>query len=112
MGSRPRVTNQQHQIDLIFDLVKISTRFYESKYEPSNEYRPTIANENINQMTFRDIVTSSSWSNDLRDQVEHTRVLSVVYQSATAIGSRLSSIANSKAKVAGRLCGLSLAAVM
>ncbi|ANM66299.1 lipase class 3 family protein [Arabidopsis thaliana] len=46
-------------------------------------------------------VTSSSWSNDLRDQVEHTRVLSVVYRSATAIGSRLPSIASAKAKVAG-----------
>lgn len=46
-------------------------------------------------------VTSSSWSNDLRDQVEHTRVLSVVYRSATAIGSRLPSIASAKARVAG-----------
>lgn len=46
-------------------------------------------------------VTASSWLNDLRDQVEQTRVLNVVYRSATALGSRLPSIANARAKVAG-----------
>lgn len=46
-------------------------------------------------------VTASSWLNDLRDQVEHTRVLNVVYRSATALGSRLPSIASAKARVAG-----------
>ena len=50
----------------------------------------------------REQVTASSWLNDLRDQVERTRVLNVVYRSATAIGSRLPSIATSaKARVAG-----------
>lgn len=48
-----------------------------------------------------DQVTASSWLNDLRDQVERTRVLNVVYRSASALGSRLPSIATAKAKVAG-----------
>lgn len=46
-------------------------------------------------------MTASSWLNDLRDQVEHTKVLNVVYRSATALGSRLPSISSAKAKVAG-----------
>ncbi|KAE8076822.1 hypothetical protein FH972_015447 [Carpinus fangiana] len=49
----------------------------------------------------RSEVTASSWLNDLRDQVEHTRVLNVLYRSATALGSRLPSIASTKARVAG-----------
>lgn len=39
--------------------------------------------------------------NDLRDQVERNRVLKVIYRSATALGSRLPSIAVAKARVAG-----------
>jgi len=39
--------------------------------------------------------------NDLRDQVEHTKVLNVVYRSATALGSRLPTISSAKARVAG-----------
>ncbi|GAB2294314.1 hypothetical protein Dimus_028524 [Dionaea muscipula] len=46
-------------------------------------------------------VTASSWMSDLRDQVERTKVLKVVFRSATAIGSRLPSIAKAKARVAG-----------
>ncbi|KAK4405513.1 hypothetical protein Sango_0557800 [Sesamum angolense] len=46
-------------------------------------------------------VTASSWLNDLRDQVERNRVLNVIYRSATALGSRLPSISNAKARVAG-----------
>ncbi|PPR81895.1 hypothetical protein GOBAR_AA38823 [Gossypium barbadense] len=46
-------------------------------------------------------VTASSWLNDLRDQVERTKVLNVVYRSATALGSRLPSMATAKASVAG-----------
>ena len=37
----------------------------------------------------------------MRDQVEQTRVLNVVFCSATALGSRLPSMANARAKVAG-----------
>lgn len=50
-------------------------------------------------MTYQ--VTASSWLNDLRDQLEHTRILNVVYRSATAVGSHLPSIASAKARVAG-----------
>lgn len=49
----------------------------------------------------RSEVTASSWLNDMRDQVEHTRVLNVVYRSATALGSHLPSIASARARVAG-----------
>nr|GEX05690.1 mono-/di-acylglycerol lipase, lipase, class 3 [Tanacetum cinerariifolium] len=46
-------------------------------------------------------VTASAWLNDLRTQIEHTRILRTVYRSASALGSRLPSIASAKAKVAG-----------
>lgn len=46
-------------------------------------------------------VTASSWLNDLRDQVQRTRFLNVVYRSASAIGSRLPSISGARARVAG-----------
>ena len=51
-------------------------------------------------------VTASSWLNDLRDQVEQTRVLNVVF--CTALGSRLPSMANARAKVAGAGAGAML----
>lgn len=61
---------------------------------------PTFSTASIDDL--RSEVTASSWLNDLRDQVERTRVLNLVYRSATAIGSRLPSIATSaKARVAG-----------
>ncbi|KAJ4844976.1 hypothetical protein Tsubulata_011710 [Turnera subulata] len=60
---------------------------------------PTFSTASIDDL--RSEVTASSWLNDLRDQVEHTRVLNVVYRSATALGSRLPSIASAKARVAG-----------
>ncbi|XP_010524558.1 PREDICTED: uncharacterized protein LOC104802590 [Tarenaya hassleriana] len=60
---------------------------------------PTFSASSVDGL--RSEVTSSSWLNDLRDQVEHTRVLNVVYRSATAIGSRLPSLATAKARVAG-----------
>lgn len=46
-------------------------------------------------------MTASAWLNDLRNQIERTRILSTVYRSASALGSRLPSIASAKAKVAG-----------
>lgn len=46
-------------------------------------------------------VMASAWLNDLRNQIEQTRILSTVYRSASALGSRLPSIANAKARVAG-----------
>lgn len=60
---------------------------------------PTFSTSSIDDL--RSEVTASSWLNDLRDQVEHTKVLNVVYRSATALGSRLPSISSAKAKVAG-----------
>lgn len=46
-------------------------------------------------------VTASAWLNDLRNQIEQTRILSTVYRSASALGSRLPSIASAKARVVG-----------
>ena len=46
-------------------------------------------------------MTASSWINDLRDQVERNRVLNVIYRSATALGSRLPSMSNARARVVG-----------
>ncbi|CAI0467199.1 unnamed protein product [Linum tenue] len=60
---------------------------------------PTFSTTSIDDL--RSEVTASSWLSDLRDQVEHTRVLNVVYRSASALGSRLPSIASAKARVAG-----------
>ncbi|MBA0739698.1 hypothetical protein Gogos_012937, partial [Gossypium gossypioides] len=60
---------------------------------------PTFSAASVDDL--RSEVTASSWLNDLRDQVERTRVLNVVYRSATALGSRLPSIASAKARVAG-----------
>ncbi|KAI3804540.1 hypothetical protein L1987_26158 [Smallanthus sonchifolius] len=60
---------------------------------------PTFSTASIDDLRIE--VTASSWLNDLRDQVEQTRVLNVVFRSATALGSRLPSMANARAKVAG-----------
>ncbi|KAL5538480.1 hypothetical protein UlMin_044634 [Ulmus minor] len=60
---------------------------------------PTFSTASIDDL--RSEVTASSWLNDLRDQVEHTRILSVFYRSASAVGSHLPSIASAKARVAG-----------
>ncbi|KAL2506814.1 Mono-/di-acylglycerol lipase [Abeliophyllum distichum] len=80
---------------------------------------PTFSAASVDDL--RSEVTASSWLNDLRDQVEHNRVMNVMYRSATALGSQvernrvmnviyrsatalgscLPSIANAKARVAG-----------
>ncbi|KAH7844725.1 hypothetical protein Vadar_031011 [Vaccinium darrowii] len=52
---------------------------------------PTFSTSSIDDL--RSEVTASSWLNDMRDQIEHTRVLNVVYRSATALGSRLPRVA-------------------
>lgn len=46
-------------------------------------------------------MTASSWLNDLRDQVQHTRILNVIYRSASALGAHLPSMSTARAKVAG-----------
>ncbi|KAK1382941.1 Sn1-specific diacylglycerol lipase alpha [Heracleum sosnowskyi] len=59
---------------------------------------PTFSTASIDDL--RSEVTSSSWYNDLLVQVEHTRVLNVFYRSATALGSRLPTIASARERVA------------
>ncbi|XP_021902863.1 uncharacterized protein LOC110818336 isoform X1 [Carica papaya] len=60
---------------------------------------PTFSAASVDDL--RAEVTASAWLNDLRNQIERTRILSTVYRSATALGSRLPSIASARAKVAG-----------
>lgn len=48
----------------------------------------------------RSEVTASSWLNDLRDQIQNTRFLNVIYRSASALGSHLPSVSSAKARVA------------
>ncbi|XWS20055.1 hypothetical protein CRYUN_Cryun31cG0068600 [Craigia yunnanensis] len=60
---------------------------------------PTFSAASVDDL--RAEVTASAWLNDLRNQIEHTRILSTVYRSAYALGSRLPSIASARAKVAG-----------
>lgn len=60
---------------------------------------PTFSAASVDDL--RAEVTASAWLNDLRNQIERTRILSTVYRSASALSSRLPSIASAKAKVAG-----------
>ncbi|XP_057548325.1 uncharacterized protein LOC130826768 [Amaranthus tricolor] len=60
---------------------------------------PTFSAASVDDL--RAEVTASAWLNDLRNQIEQTRILSTVYRSASALGSRLPSIASARAKVAG-----------
>ncbi|CAA6659307.1 unnamed protein product [Spirodela intermedia] len=60
---------------------------------------PTFSAASVDDL--RAEVTASAWLNDLRNQIERTRILSTVYRSATALGSRLPSIAVARARVAG-----------
>ncbi|XP_042481061.1 uncharacterized protein LOC122061710 [Macadamia integrifolia] len=64
----------------------------------SSDLVPTFSTASIDDL--RSEVTASSWLSDLRDQVEHTRFLNVVFRSAIAVGSRLPSIASARARVA------------
>lgn len=77
--------------------------------ESGNEFITTIINGADLVPTFsaasvddlRTEVTASAWVNDLKSQIERTRILSTVYRSASALGSRLPSIASARARVAG-----------
>ncbi|KAF1863467.1 hypothetical protein Lal_00030499 [Lupinus albus] len=60
---------------------------------------PTFSAASVDDL--RSEVTASAWINDLRDKIEQTRILRIVYRSASALGSRLPSIATARAKVAG-----------
>eukprot|EP01018_Ginkgo_biloba_P028079 Gb_32852 [translate_table: standard] len=59
---------------------------------------PTFSATSVDDL--RSEVTASAWINDFREQIERTRFLSTVYRSASALGSRLPSIANARARVA------------
>ncbi|KAK6930213.1 Mono-/di-acylglycerol lipase, N-terminal [Dillenia turbinata] len=83
---------------MTFDLAESGKHFITTIVNNS-DLVPTFSAASMDGL--RTEVTASSWLNDLRDQVEHTRVINVVYRSATALGSRLPSIATAKAKVAG-----------
>ncbi|KAI3521354.1 hypothetical protein L1887_10817 [Cichorium endivia] len=60
---------------------------------------PTFSAASVDDL--RAEVTASAWLNDLRTQIEHTRILKTFYRSATALGSHLPSMATARAKVAG-----------
>ncbi|KAL9248672.1 Diacylglycerol lipase-alpha-like protein [Drosera capensis] len=60
---------------------------------------PTFSAASVDDL--RAEVTASAWLNDLKDQIEHTRIVSTVYRSASALGSRFPSMASARAKVAG-----------
>lgn len=60
---------------------------------------PTFSAASVDDL--RSEVTASAWLNDLRNQIEQTRILSTVYRSASALGSRLPTIASARARVAG-----------
>ncbi|KAL6532492.1 hypothetical protein OROGR_014462 [Orobanche gracilis] len=60
---------------------------------------PTFSAASVDDL--RSEVTTSSWLNDLRDQIERNRVLNIIYRSAAALGSHLPSISNAKARVVG-----------
>ncbi|KAK4788642.1 hypothetical protein SAY86_019961 [Trapa natans] len=77
--------------------------------ESGNDFITSVINEADLVPTFsaasvddlRAEVTASAWLNDLRNQIERTRILGAVYRSASALGSRLPSISSARAKVAG-----------
>ncbi|KAI4303185.1 hypothetical protein MLD38_038847 [Melastoma candidum] len=83
---------------MTWDLAESGKHFVTSIINGS-DIVPTFSATSVDYL--RSEVTASSWLNDLRDQVRDTRVVSVVYRSATAIGSRLPSMASAKARVAG-----------
>ncbi|XP_077236385.1 mono-/di-acylglycerol lipase, N-terminal;Lipase, class 3 [Tasmannia lanceolata] len=60
---------------------------------------PTFSAASVDDL--RSEVTASAWLNDLRNQIEQTRILSTVYRSASALGSRLPTLASARARVAG-----------
>ncbi|XP_047149665.1 uncharacterized protein LOC124821777 isoform X1 [Vigna umbellata] len=60
---------------------------------------PTLSSFSVDDL--RSEVAASSWLNDLWNQVEHTKVLNVIYRSASTLGSHLQSISSAKDKVTG-----------
>ncbi|XP_020584054.1 uncharacterized protein LOC110027105 isoform X2 [Phalaenopsis equestris] len=81
-----------------WDLAESGTHFVTSVINGA-DLVPTFSAASVDDL--RSEVTASAWLNDLRSQIEQTRILSTVYRSASALGSRISSIANARARVAG-----------
>ncbi|XP_015939308.1 uncharacterized protein LOC107464869 [Arachis duranensis] len=77
--------------------------------ESGNDFITSVINEADLVPTFsaasaddlRSEVMASAWINDLRTQIQQTRIISTVCRSASALGSRLPSIAAARSKVAG-----------
>ncbi|KAL3511602.1 hypothetical protein ACH5RR_024319 [Cinchona calisaya] len=83
---------------MTWELAESGTEFITSVINGA-DLVPTFSAASVDDL--RAEVTASAWLNDLRNQIEHTRILSTVYRSASALGFRLPSIASAKAKVAG-----------
>ncbi|KAL5757355.1 hypothetical protein ACOSP7_019966 [Xanthoceras sorbifolium] len=83
---------------MTWELAESGTEFITSVINGA-DLVPTFSAASVDDL--RAEVTASAWLNDLRNQIERTRILSTVYRSASALGSRLPSIASAKAKVAG-----------
>ncbi|XVF25239.1 hypothetical protein REPUB_Repub13aG0196100 [Reevesia pubescens] len=83
---------------MMWELAESGTGFITSVINGA-DLVPTFSAASVDDL--RAEVMASAWPNDLRNQIERTRILSTVYRSASALGSRLPSIASAKAKVAG-----------
>ncbi|XP_027126151.1 uncharacterized protein LOC113768657 isoform X1 [Coffea eugenioides] len=83
---------------MTWELAESGTEFITSVINGA-DLVPTFSAASVDDL--RAEVTASAWLNDLRNQIEQTRILSTVYRSASALGSRLPSMASAKAKVAG-----------
>ncbi|XP_008792859.2 uncharacterized protein LOC103709338 [Phoenix dactylifera] len=83
---------------MTWELAESGTHFITSVINGA-DLVPTFSAASVDDL--RTEVTTSAWLNDLRSQIEQTRILSTVYRSATALGSRLPSIASARARVAG-----------
>lgn len=83
---------------MTWELAESGTHFITSVINGA-DLVPTFSAASVDDL--RSEVTASAWLNDLRNQIEHTKILSTVYRSATALGSRLPSLASARAKMAG-----------
>ena len=83
---------------MTWDLAESSEPFITSVINGS-DLVPTFSATSVDDL--RAEVTTSTWVNDFREQIERTRFLSIVYRSTTALGSWLPLIAKaSRARVA------------
>ncbi|GLJ11000.1 hypothetical protein SUGI_0140070 [Cryptomeria japonica] len=82
---------------MTWELAESGTQFITAIINGS-DLVPTFSATSVDDLRVE--VTASAWVNDFREQIERTRFLSTVYRSASALGSRLPSIANARDKVA------------